>query len=182
MAYTLVDVSVLNTTSHITGHVYLITNGYVILGHNRHHNHIDSFGGYSEEGETLLETVKREFQEESLECIFNNETLEKYLWKSQIIMRKSDKGEHYSIFAKIDDISFDINSINISFKQAFTNPNLTEFQKEHDYIVMVLLSDIHSGIIDNHTDVFVKDPFGDEYFKIRPINIVSYIFLFANLL
>ena len=183
MAYTIVDPSVLNTKSHITGHVYLITNDCVILGHNEKHNNVASFGGFNEEGETLLETLQREFQEESLYCLFDNNTLEKYLRNAKVITRLSPKGRHYTFFAWINDITFDIKEININFKKALANPNLTDSQKENNYLVMVKLTDIQKVITNGSTDdIIVKNHFGDDELRIRNINIPAYNFFFANLL
>ena len=61
--YTFVPISVLDTKGHRTGHVhlYLMKNGrrYAILGHNKEHDNIASLGGFSNDGETLSETILR---------------------------------------------------------------------------------------------------------------------------
>jgi len=178
MSYTIVDPCVLDLTTHSTGHVYIITkNRNVILGHDKKYDHIGSFGGFGDPDETLLQTILREWDEESHGSIMDKETLVKYLKTGKIIMHSSPKGQHYTFFCKIDDLEFDIKDINTKFADSISKPDLKEDQLEHDYIVMVSLDDIKEALAKG--DDKIKNSFG-KVEKIRNINISCYNFFFAN--
>lgn len=172
MEYIIVNNNIIDTTTHITGHVFIITkHNEVILGHNKYFDYIASFGGYKDHNETLLDTILREWNEETHECIINSEQLVKYINKSKIIMNHTEKGDHYTCFCKIDDMEFDINIINKYFTQAISQPILKEDQLENDYMVMISLDDIMMSL--SKGDDKVKNHFG-KYEKIRKTNISYY--------
>src|SRR5437763_681911 len=103
--YTKVIPLILPTSDHCTGHVYLITKHNdmlcVIVGHNTLHNNAASLGGFKKGSETLLETIYREFSEETLDCLMPTVDLGRRLEHSTIITRRSDKGQHYTAFIDV---------------------------------------------------------------------------------
>lgn len=175
----------LNTTGHSTGHVYLIYKNKdesynIILGHNEKYDNLASFGGFSEEGETLLQTICREFDEEALGCIFSEETLISLLQNhSVMITRKSVKGQHYTVFCNATGLEFDESKINGDFLIRRQNPELTVCQKENDYIVVVSLAEIEQNLMIDNKDV-VMDSNGKVQ-RIRDINIPAYKWFFDYL-
>jgi len=179
---------VFNTKKHCSGHVFLCFTindiKYVVLGHNDKNNYVASFGGFSDPGETLFETILREFAEESLECIFDKDTLKKYLKKGIIIVHESPRGYHYSVFCDIHDIVPNIETINIAFRKKLKNPNLLKCQKENNFIVMLSLAEIKKCIDDSDDDnnVIIKTNLfeTDIYLKIRSINVPSFKFMFSH--
>jgi hypothetical protein len=164
----------INTYDHCTGHVYLIfkndQNKYeIILGHNEIHDNLASFGGFKNSGESLLQTICREYAEESLECIFPEDDLVNHLMHNSVmITRKSDKGQHYTIFCNVTGLKLDRKSIQVQFKNKRTNPDLTKDQKENDNIVFVSLDNIQQSV-----DGSVIDCDGNIQ-KIRNINMPAY--------
>lgn len=185
------------TVDHCSGHVYpLITmEGQlcVILGHNAKYGNVASFGGFSEQHEnksankeSLLETILREYAEESLGCITTKDEMREKLFNScALITRRSPKGQHYTAFCNVDDLGFDYQKANDKFKQIRSDPNsnLTEGEKENDYIVCVPLDGIKKNDIKcdeaPHENVVTKDYTGQEV-TIRGINMPAYRWLFSS--
>jgi ADP-ribose pyrophosphatase YjhB (NUDIX family) len=193
ITYTEIDkIKILDTlsgTEHCTGHVYLILKHcgepHVLLGHNAEHNNICSFGGFSDNGESLLNTILREHQEETLGCACSQEKLAVLLsYKSRMITRKSPKGQHYTAFTEVpEDFSdIDIDDSNMKLTEKLKNPDLTECEKENDYLVLVPLNTIRAAL-ENHKPgqkLLVKDTKGVEN-EIRDINIPAYRWYFSQL-
>lgn len=176
---------ILNSTGHCTGHVYLIfkdenkhdSTHNIILGHNEKHDNLASFGGFSEEGETLLQTICREFAEEALGCIFTEETLIDLVHNySVMITRKSVKGQHYTVFCNVSGLEFNESVINDHFLLERQNPYLTECQKENDYLVVVPLVEIEQKLMIDNSNL-VTDSNG-KLQKIRDINVPAYKWFF----
>ncbi|QKF93481.1 NUDIX domain-containing protein [Fadolivirus algeromassiliense] len=172
MNFQVVDTSVLDITTHITGHVFIITkNKNIILGHNKIFDYIASFGGYKDDNETLLETILREWTEETHESIMDKKTLFTYLKNAKCIMNQTEKGVHYTFFCEIDDIEFDMDMINNKLNKALCIPNLKEDQLENDYITLVSLDDIKFALLKG--DYKIKNHLG-KYETIRNSNILYY--------
>lgn len=184
--YTKVDTSILNTKDHCTGHVYLMSKYnncyYVVMGHNKLRNYCTSFGGFkNSSSETLMDTICREFSEETLNCLINNHDLKKYLSKSTIITRKSPKGQHYISFSIIPNAIFDIKKIDTNFKQLLKNPNLTTDEQENDYLTLIPLVNIQNALMKkiNINDFIVKDYLNHDV-KIRDISVTVFEWIFDN--
>ena len=175
----------LKTRDHCTGHVYLLNiNRNLILGHNEKHDNVCSFGGFRNSGETLMETITREFREETLDCVLPYDVLEKMLLeKSVIITRTSIKGQHYTVFCNADDHDFDLEKINHKFKNALTDPDLTPDQMENDQIVMVNLDVVADAIRQNEssTKIIVVPDITNSDCKIRDINVPAYKWFIESL-
>jgi len=172
-----------NTFDHCTGHVYLLfkKNGeyYVIVGHNKDHDNIASFGGFVAPGESLKTTILREYEEETLNCLFPTKQIERMLLDcNMIITRKSAKGQHYTAFCDIGSTNVDIEEIEQKFAVALTDPNLTADQKENDKLVVIALRDIMEKI--DEVSPIVKDSNGIDR-KIRDINMPAYRYLIKNI-
>lgn len=178
------------TIDFFSGHIYLITNGYVIVGHNRKHDNIAALGGLGDPNETLLMAILREYLEESLGCLFSKDALNKLGFDTEIdfikhvllncnmlITRKSSKGHHYSAFCDISHIPFDIKEVEQRFIIASANPDLKDAQKENDMIVMVALDDIKETLQNGRWNV--KDSNGIER-TIRDVNGPPYDYLLKN--
>lgn len=165
------------TRNHITGHVYLIFrddqgNYQVILGHNEKHDNVASFGGFSEEGENLLQTICREYSEETLDCILSLDDLISALaTKSVVITRKSPKGHHFTVFCNVTGLSFNLKTIQSNFKEKLNQPDIKSCQQENDNIVVVNLKDIENAIRENN---YVVKDFDFHNQKIRDINVPAY--------
>ena len=175
-----------STRNHCTGHVYLLDiNSYMILGHNLNHDNVCSFGGFSNPEETLMETIIREFREETLDCVLPHNVLEKLLLeKSVIITRRSVKGQHYTVFCNAKDHYFDPEKINREFKNALTDAFLTIDQKENDRIVMVKLDVIADVIQTNEntsTKIIVVPDITNSDCNIRDINVPAYQWFIRSL-
>jgi inhibitor of KinA sporulation pathway (predicted exonuclease) len=180
--------TLLNTTTHCTGHVYQIfkvqDKPFVLLGHNEKHNNIASFGGFKEKDvpETLLGTIIREHREETLGCVLSDEELSKLLLtESKLITRSSVKGQHYTTFIEVSsDINLD--EANRKFKERLNNPELTEDERENDYLVLVSLDTIRDAVVTNPVTgpiVLVKDINGVQN-EIRDINVPAYKWLLSH--
>jgi len=187
IVYTFAPIDVLSTTNHRTGHVhlYITREGrrYAILGHNREHDNLAVLGGFSNAGETLLETIQREFMEESLGCIFDTGTIKGYLESGTVYTRTSSMGQHYTVVCDIGECLIDIDEVNAKFRHALKDPNLTADQRENDFLVMVPLDEIGSAIEGNDSDVLVQVNLDgkDMNLRIRNINIPGYKFVLSNL-
>lgn len=190
IAYTKIDKCniadvLLNTHDHCTGHVYLIDSSKnILLGHNEKHDNVCSFGGFSNPGETLMETIIREFSEETLDCVLTSDSLKSYILSSSVVItRRSIKGQHYTVFCEVENRNFDLLKINNELKKARTNPSLTPDQLENDRIVMVNLSTIANAI--NFEDNKLKNitifDSTNEKVNIRDINIPAYKWFIQSL-
>lgn len=195
--YIQVDSSVLNTTEHCTGHIYLYTkyNGinHFIIGHNKEHNNGASLGGFKKLfnhlkiQETLLETICREFSEETLDCLFSKDKtndLINYLTKGIFTTRKSEKGQHYVVFCDATNMVFDMEKINIEFKQKLNDPNLTPDQQENDYLTMVSFDNIKTALHNNESNkssdnIIVKDHANVDI-KIRNVCIPAFKWILTS--
>lgn len=168
------------TQNHCSGHIrlffkqddkHLIT----ILGHNEKYDNVTSFGGFADPNETLLDTLLREYMEESLGAVTTEQMMKDLLLKEcTIIHRKSNKGDHYTVFCIIDNISFDIKTIRTKFKHERSKPNLNSGQKENDDIVFVGLDTITNAFGENlSADVIVENTERNKV-TIRGINMPAY--------
>ena len=180
------------TFDHCSGHVYpllkLDDQLCVLVGHNAKYGNVASFGGFSEqyEGsqdkESLLETILREYEEESLECVTDRETLKNKIFeKSALITRKSPKGCHYTIFCFFDNLNIDPSIINQKFKEKRNDPNLTltKGQLENDYVVCIPLNNIKEQDKGLMNDLTTSD-FNDNEITIRSINMPAYRWLLSS--
>lgn len=164
--------------NHCSGHIRLFfeQNGlfYTILGHNEKYDNVTSFGGFADPGETLLDTLLREYMEESLGSITTETTMRNLLLdKCTLIHRRSVKGDHYTVFCMLNYVP-DIKTIRENFKTARSGPNLNSGQKENDDIVFVSLDVIVSAFSENiEIDVCVKNS-ENNLVKIRGINMPAY--------
>ena len=181
-----------NTFNHCSGHVYpLITvdkHVCVLLGHNAKYNNVASFGGFSEqyEGsetkESLLDTILREYTEESLGCITDEETMKQKLFESSaLITRESPKGHHYTAFSFIDGLNVDFVKANENFKHIRENSinDLTKGQLENDQLVCVPLENIKKSDTGEMANLTVNDIFGKDV-SIRGINLPAYRWLLSS--
>lgn len=151
---------------HHSAHIYLffediIENNkklFFIQGHNKEHNNIDSFGGFRDDKDkSLLETILREFSEETLDCICDGNILTKFIFEKSIIITRQPIGQinnnqiRYIIFCNITDLGIkyeNIHNIFESFIKKSQNINLTESQKENDYLVCIDIDDIMKSLDD----------------------------------
>lgn len=176
--YTEVNQDALNINHHVTGHVYLFANidgkVCVLLGHNKDHDNVASFGGFSDGNETVRETILREFQEETLGALMSLELLSSFLDKGRIITRQSQKGHHFTVFCQIGPFKMD--GVNEKFKIALQNPDLKEDERENDYLVALGLEKIQEAVKNspNEKEVYVDG------FHIRDINVPVYRWIFSN--
>ena len=86
-------------------YVFSRTKGYnnIIFGKNAKYGNITSFGGYREEGETLLETTVREFMEETLGVLCSEDKIREHLLNYSYVLKKiTPKGICYNSFVFID--------------------------------------------------------------------------------
>jgi len=181
ISYTIVPTQSLFTVKdHCSIHVRLFwidKDGKLVtaLGHNEKYDNGTSFGGFGESGETLLETLLREYMEESLGSLTTDQKLKEYLLDDcTIVRRTSIKGDHYTVFCTIKDTMFDIDVTRSIFKQERAKPDLNEGQKENDDIVFVSLDEISNAFGENlSADVNVKTTEG-QTIKIRGINMPAY--------
>lgn len=189
MSYTKIDKSEISnvltkTNDHHTGHVYLLdSNRNLILGHNKKYDNVCSFGGFSEVGETLLDTIIREFKEESLECVFPAGDLKKLLLEDSIIItRNRDGKQFYTAFCNVKNYKFNLEEINKNFTQALTNPDLKAGQKENDRIVIVNLDTIANAIkLNPGAKQIVVPDITNNNCNIRDINIPAYQWFIQSL-
>lgn len=165
---------------HCTGHVYLMNSDYdILLGHNKKYKNVCSFGGFASPGESLADTVLREFQEETLGTVMNSEALsELILTKSIMITRTSPKGRHYTLFCNSNAFDFDLDLINATFALKLTDPNLTADQLENDYVTIVNLKSVSAVIEQNKLDTTDINGF---VVHLREINIPAYKWLISAL-
>ena len=175
----LVQQTLENICNHCSGHIrlFFLMDGeyYTILGHNEKYDNVTSFGGFSDPSETLIQTLIREYMEESLGSVTTAEEMEQLLLqKCVVIHRESAKGHHYTIFCNFADRKFDIGTIRKNFKQKRNQPDLSPGQKENDDIVIVSLKAIKNAISTDETaDVYVNDT-DCRTVKIRGINLPAY--------
>ena len=183
--------NVLRTTfDHCSGHVYPLvkrdTKFFVVLGHNSKFKNVASFGGFSEqyEGsdtkESLLETITREYKEESLGCITDKKTMkQKLLETNALVTRQSQKGHHYTAFCFLEN--FDFNDACSKFNQIRKDPNsnLMIGQLENDYLVLVPLENIKKDVVDNPPNLTTSDHLGNQV-TVRDINVPVYKWLFSS--
>lgn len=160
-----------NVRDHCSGHVIVLMSIddklHIVLGHHSFYDALATFGGFSQEGETLMETILRRSSEESLDSIVDKSTMEDLLMNSiAMITRKSAKGRHYSVFVKV---SGDFSEMKEQFTQASSKPDLTEGQKENDYLALVPLANITS---DDQTKDFEGNPV-----NIRDVTLDGYKWL-----
>lgn len=165
------------TKSHDTGHVFLFDkNNNLVLGSSN--NNISSFGGYKDANEVLIDTIVREYREETLDCVYDYKLLQKQiLSKSIVIIRKSFKGSHYTVFCKIDNHEFNSKQINKCFKLKLC-PELPDEYKEHDRISVVNLNTIIDAIRQN---TYIVTDTDNKFYTIRSTNILEYQWLISSI-
>jgi len=181
IAYTVVSniEDTLQIKTHATGHVYMIYKGVVLLGYTDKHYNIFSIGGFVNENnnETLFDTIVRECQEETLDCIIQKDDLLNVLINNSVgITRKSPKGQHYTFFCDVSSLDLDLKAMQREFLIRRSNPNLTKDQQETDRLVGVELKMIKTSI--EQSTRLVTDVDGTEY-TIRDINEPAYKWLFS---
>jgi hypothetical protein len=166
--------TLLNTYDHFTGHVYLLYKTYVdmvVLGHNKKHDNVASFGGFAEVKENLLETIRREFREESRGTVLTEEKLIEILQNKSVMITRTLKGkQYYTLFCMADQLLDDMKTIQKNFQEKQKEPGLTDGEKENDNIVFIPIENIKQNIdkIELITDIDGKPQ------KIREINIPAY--------
>jgi len=181
IAYTVVSniEETLQIKTHATGHVYMIHKGVVFLGYTDKHHNIFSIGGFVNENndETLFDTIVRECQEETLNCVIQKGDLLTLLINNSVgITRKSPKGHHYTFFCDVSSLNLDLKAMQREFLIRRSNPNLTKDQQETDRLVGVELKTIKTSI--EQGTRLVTDVDGTEY-TIRDINEPAYKWLFS---
>lgn len=198
-----IETALMTIDKHFTGHVYMLqkrciqenedddeeeeNKWEVILGHNANHDNIASFGGFSNPGESLFNTINREFEEETLGVICDsNQLLTLLRQHSVMITRTSRKGQHYTLFCDATSLSIDNKKIESDFEETRrTNKDtLTKDQLENDKICIVSLGDIKYTIMSslaNEKDAIVIDQ-NKKPQLIRDINLAAYKWLFDDYL
>lgn len=169
----------LQIKTHATGHVYMIHKGVVFLGYTDKHHNIFSIGGNVNDtnDETLFDTIVRECQEETLDCVIQKEDLLNLLINNSVgITRTSSKGQHYTFFCDVSSLNLDLKAMQQEFLIRRSNSNLTKDQQETDRLVGVELKTIRTSI--EHSTRLVTDVDGTEY-TIRDINEPAYKWLFS---
>jgi len=178
--------TLLNTYDHHTGHIRLFFTKndklITISGQNAKYKNIAAFGGFSEPGENLMQTLIREYMEESLGAVTSAEVMEQKLLEHCIIIKRiTDNKTYYTVFCNFENSNFDLEIIRQKFKEERNKDNLTPGQLENDDIVFVDFDEIEKGFNpDNEVaDVFVKNSLG-ETGKIRGITMPAYVWFIKN--
>lgn len=157
--------------NHTSAHIYLIHKHHIILGYNARYNILASIGGYKDKSENLIQTISREYEEETLNAITPTEQLNYFITNSSICISDNLR---YSIFCNISNLELNYNTISHNFKRLALNPNLTSYQKEYDDIITLPLLDIYTSIKDESYQVLNMN--------IRKENIDIYRWYFNNVL
>jgi hypothetical protein len=152
-------------------------NDKLIYGLNAEHNNIASFGGLRNkkpdgQDENVLETVLREFSEETLDVICTKEKITKLLKEcinehnthfdltTSVIKEEPSKGKfHWNFFVNAKESDIDIVDCQRKFKEKLEEQeqNLSSDQKENKELVVVQFDEVERKILAATGKGFVTD-------------------------
>lgn len=156
----------MNKSDHYSAHVALWNSDMgLICGITSDTHEISTFGGLAENNETVLQTIVREFQEETLGILFTNEQLISILHDSQHFVRKSDLGNHYNFYVVLDT-SPDIDHIRREFVKKLEKYDLPEY-REHEGLTMIPQKSIQTGL--SISPPIFEDIYGQIYPMREPV-------------
>ncbi|CAH6419634.1 Hypothetical protein HVR_LOCUS706 [uncultured virus] len=154
-------------TYHNTAHVIVLADVFeqrcIIYGHNVNHNNLATFGGFADAGETLEQTLCREFHEETLDAICNGVTLKAMLKDPncttivyrQVPGRGGVISYRFSFYVDLSsyrnfhgETPLNFEDCEHSFLGTLNQKGefLKEEEKENDHLVAVPLSEIRNKI------------------------------------
>lgn len=136
----------------------------IIFGKNAKYNNITGYGGYCNDGETVLDTAIREFMEESLEQLCDAETARNMFLQSAFILKKEvpKKGTSYNFLINLE---VDFRKCKQSFEERLEREGdeLPKDWKENATLVAVTLDELFEKVpnAENIKEMYVEDIDGD---------------------